>query len=312
MHKVDKLIYLLLLLRLVEVEMAQKSTRLGDLLVEQRTISALQLREAIELQESRRLNHLHSLSANSTNVSSITRTTENHELGEILIELGFISRHQLTSSLSWQRSLRKATTVMVFIAPLLTAACGGGAASSSDSNPQSNNVSSQALSNQEPTTTPSSAAQASKEKSSTAKSSTASSTKEVIVTPPASVAAASAPSSKTVSSSKASAPIVSSSKPAVSSLASSSVKSSVVDGPVQLYWEIPKEREDGERLDVTEISGYEVRYKLKSDAGFQSVNISDGYTDAYYFTYLQGDYEFQIATYDRSGLYSSFVSVSPY
>src|SRR6188768_2812362 len=98
MHKGDKLFYLLLLLRLVEVEMAQKSTRLGDLLVEQRTISALQLREAIELQECRRLNRL----------SSTTNAIKNYELGEILIELGFISRHQLTSSLSWQRSLRKA------------------------------------------------------------------------------------------------------------------------------------------------------------------------------------------------------------
>src|SRR6478609_5979106 len=120
--------------------MSHKSTRLGDLLVEQRLISALQLREAIELQEVRRLNRL----------SSAVTTTEHYELGEILIELGFISRHQLSSSLSWQRSLRKATTVMVFIAPLLTAACGGGAASSTESNAQSNNVSSQPLSNQEP------------------------------------------------------------------------------------------------------------------------------------------------------------------
>lgn len=296
--------------------MSHKSTRLGDLLVEQRTITALQLREAIELQEARRLNCLSSLSApslntSSENVSPIAGKTEHYELGEILIELGFISRHQLTSSLSWQRSLRKATTVMVFIAPLLTAACGGGAASSSESSAQSSNVSSQALSTQEPTR--------SAAKSSTAKSSVTSSSKEITTMPPGSVATSSVQSSKAVSSSKNSvanvssskASSASSSKPAASSLASSSIKSSVVNGPVQLYWEIPKEREDGAPLDVTEISGYEVQYKLKSDADFQSVNISDGYTDAYYFNYLQGDYEFQIATYDTNGLYSAFVSISP-
>lgn len=303
--------------------MSQKSTRLGDLLVEQRLISALQLREAIELQEMR-------LKGSSfADVSSITGATENRELGEILIELGFISRHQLTSSLSWQRNLRRATKVMVFIAPLLTAACGGGAAgasSSSAANPQSNNVSSQTISNQNSPTKSSA-------KSSIAKSvatSAASSSNEVVVTQPKSAANSSAPSSKAVSSnalsSKATSSLAvsslavsslatssktSSSKPASSS-AASSINSSGIDGPVQLYWNIPTEREDGERLDVTEISGYEVRYKLKSDTEFQSVSITDGYTDAYYFNYLQGDYEFQIATYDKNGLYSSFVAITPH
>jgi hypothetical protein len=304
--------------------MSHKSTRLGDLLIEQRAITALQLREAIELQEKRRLNLLF-----AENVSSITGAAEHIELGEILIELGFISRQQLNSSLSWQRSLRKATTVMVFIAPLLTAACGGGAGSPSEISAQSNNVSSQALSTDKPATTQSSTA-----KSSTAKSSAVSSSKDVTNIPAGSVTVSSASSLKSASStavlsskassSKASsskalsssalssaASKASSSKPAASSLASSSIKSSVVNGAVQLYWDIPKQREDGEALDVTEISGYEVQFKLRSDENFQSVNISDGYADAYLFNYLQGDYQFQIATYDKNGLYSAFVSISP-
>ncbi len=81
---------------------------------------------------------------------------------------------------------------------------------------------------------------------------------------------------------------------------------------MQLYWKVPKERENGDALDLTEIGGYEVRYKLKSASNFETVSVSDGYTDAYYFDYLKGDYEFQIATYDKNGLYSAFVSINPY
>ncbi|GGY71194.1 hypothetical protein GCM10011613_14760 [Cellvibrio zantedeschiae] len=64
-------------------------------------------------------------------------------------------------------------------------------------------------------------------------------------------------------------------------------------------------------MDITEIGGYELRYKLKSESEFKTIRIADGFTDAYYFNYLKGDYEFQIATYDTEGLYSNFVSINP-
>jgi len=84
-----------------------------------------------------------------------------------------------------------------------------------------------------------------------------------------------------------------------------------VAGPVQLYWAVPTNRENGDYLDITEIGGYELRYRLKSDAAYTTITIKDGFTDAYYFDYLQGDYEFQIATFDKQGLYSDFVTINP-
>ena len=77
---------------------------------------------------------------------------------------------------------------------------------------------------------------------------------------------------------------------------------------VTLYWNTPQERENGETLDVNEIGGYEIRYRL--DGGeYQSITINDGAVDQHLFTDLTaGDYEFQIATFDTDGVYSEFVA----
>jgi hypothetical protein len=92
---------------------------------------------------------------------------------------------------------------------------------------------------------------------------------------------------------------------------SSSSQAGTINGPVQIYWTVPKSRENGDYLDITEIGGYELRYKLKTDAAYKSVLIKDGFIDAYYFDYLTGDYQFEIATFDRDGVYSRFVTVGP-
>jgi hypothetical protein len=197
-----------------------------------------------------------------------------HELGEILIELGYISRHQLNTNLSWQRRLKATTAIMVFVAPLLTAACGGGSGGSGgggSSNQTVATTSSQiALSNNQPA------------------SSLSSAQSSVAVSSSKSTGVSSAPKS---------------------SLASSSVTSENVVGAVQLLWSVPNARENGDYLDISEIGGYEIRYKLKSDADYASVVIKDAYVDSYYFDYLQGDYQFEIATFDNTGLYSKFVPV---
>lgn len=257
-----------------------KSTRLGDLLTERGTITRQQLLRAIEIQQQRLLDAQHGEDDGSPK-----------ELGEILIELGFINRSQLTSGLSWQRKLRKTTLVMAFIAPLLTAACGG---SASGSTSQNNNIQSNAASSQpyqSPDAAPKPGAQSS---SSSAKQQSSA---------PATVS----PSSAAKSSSSA----------AVSSAASGNQSSaaeeeySEVDGPVVIYWSIPTQRENGDDLDIREIGGYELRYKLKSDEDYTIVKIDSGYTDTYYFDYLKGEYEFEIATFDVDGLYSRFVSIHP-
>lgn len=249
-----------------------KSTRLGDLLVERGTLTRHQLTRAIEIQQERLLNAQHGQDDG-----------DKKELGEILVELGFINRSQLDSGLTWQRKLRKTTMVMAFIAPLLTAACGGGASGSTNNhNTQSQTVSSQSIQSPDSTPKPETNSSSSLASSSSQQSSTA-------------VKVSSSAISMSSSSQASSAPSV----------------SGEIDGPAVIYWSVPTQRENGDYLDLTEIGGYELRYKLKTEEHFKSVNIDSGFTDTYYFDYLQGDYEFEIATYDVTGLYSNFVPIRP-
>lgn len=256
-----------------------KSLRIGDLLVQKGLISALQLREAINLQKARHEN------------STISTINTKLEIGEIFIELGFISRHQLNVNLSWQRRLKATTAAMVFVAPLLTAACGGGsgANSSSNANQQTQTMTSQSVADSVVQTV------------SSANLSSAS--------VPASTSSAAAASSL-VASSKSSSSVPPNRQSSASSVAPST-SSSHIDGAVQLLWSAPVTRENGDYLDITEIGGYEVRYKLKLDTDYTNIVINDGFTDAYYFNYLQGEYEFEIATFDKAGLYSEFIAIDP-
>ena len=235
-----------------------KSLRLGDLLVEKRLISTIQLRQAIELQRAR---------YESVKISSIHTK---RELGEILIELGYISRHQLNANLSWQKRLKATTAIMVFVAPLLTAACGGGGASSSPTNQQAGTALSSQVAANNNSSSPS-------------------------VSP--SIIPATSSSTSNVSSAPK------------SSFASSSVAAENLEGAVQLIWSVPTARENGEYLDISEIGGYEIRYKSKDNTDFLSVVIKDAYVDFYYFGCLKGDYQFEIATFDNTGLYSKFIPV---
>jgi hypothetical protein len=254
-----------------------KSLRIGDLLIEKGLISAPQLRVAINLQKTR------------YEASNLFATNSKHEIGEILIELGFISRHQLKVNLNWQRRLKATTTMMVFIAPLLTAACGGGSGvnSGGNANQQTQTVSSQIAAD--------SAQQ-------TVSSANASSVPvQTINSSPGNL-------SSLAASSKSSSSVPSTPQSSAASVAPSS---SYIEGSVQLLWSAPAARENGEYLDITEIGGYEIRYKSKLDTDHTSIFINDGFTDAYYFNYLKGEYDFEIATFDKTGLYSEFVPISP-
>lgn len=115
-----------------------------------------------------------------------------------------------------------------------------------------------------------------------------------------SVAKSSTVSSLSVSSSN------SSSAPNIQSLVST------VKGSVGLSWLAPNQRENGTFLDVTEVGGYEIRYKLATAANFTYVTINDAWTTQYNFNWLEGDYIFQIAAFDKNGIYSSFVDIRPH
>lgn len=263
----------------------QQSTRLGDLLVERGVITREQLAHAVELQELRRQ---HAIQTNIPNGYT-------QQFGELLIELGFINRSQLKSSLSWQKRLRKTTAMMVFVAPLLTAACGGGGGGASPSNTQSPTPSSQAVSS-----------------GSVVNNSHSSS---VTVDP---VEGASSKSSSSIISSSSLGPVLlssssssSSSSSHASSISSVSSGPSIVNGTAYFKWVPPNQRENGTFLDITELGGYELRYKRISDPHYKSLIINNSYIDAYSIENLQGEYEFEIAVFDIFGLYSKFVKIKP-
>ncbi len=267
---------------------SNKPTRIGDILMERGLISLPQLLQALDLQQARHLLR-----------GADAPEGWHNEIGEILIELGFITREQLKKNLARQSRLRKTTLAFTLVAPMFTMACGGGggANASTPAAPVSNAVSSTVV------------IQSSSKPPESAQSSTVS-ISSVPPKSPASKTSSSSSSTQQVPSSIPSTTVSSTKSSAVAktSGASSSVS---VQGPVVLYWTVPSRRENGAILDINEISGYQVRYKLRNKIDFTYVNIPSGFTDTYYFDYLKGDYEFQIAAVDVNGTYSRFVPINP-
>lgn len=135
-----------------------------------------------------------------------------------------------------------------------------------------------------------------------------------------SVASVAVSSSSVVSSAKSSVSSSASSVPASSvssSAASSSVSSSsntnttTLTGPANFSWLAPSLRENGNILDITELGGYELRYRKTTDSVFTYININDAWKNYYNFTWLDGTYIFQVAAFDTNGLYSNFVDIKP-
>lgn len=157
-----------------------------------------------------------------------------------------------------------------------------------------------------PTFTPSSSSPSSVAPSSSA-SSVSSKAASSSIAPSSSKSSSS--TSSAVSSSNSSKAVVSSSSSSLSSSAASSASS--VAGPVNLNWAPPVARENGNVLDITEVGGYELRYRKIADNAYTYVTINDAWTNTYNFPWLEGNYVFQIAAFDKNGLYSSFVDLAP-
>lgn len=116
------------------------------------------------------------------------------------------------------------------------------------------------------------------------------------------------------SSSSSSAPAVQSSSPSSTPAMSSSSWSSSsaaahVAGPVAITWMAPDKRENGSQLYIDELGGYEIRYKKTGEAKYTYLSINDPWTQTYKFDWLEGDYIFQIAAFDKNGVYSPFVDI---
>jgi hypothetical protein len=85
---------------------------------------------------------------------------------------------------------------------------------------------------------------------------------------------------------------------------------------VQLSWDAPDSRENGDHLYLYEIGGYEIIYKKDEETQWSSVIVNDEDALAHYDYTISdltpGRYEFAIATFDIDGLmgrYSESISV---
>ncbi len=109
------------------------------------------------------------------------------------------------------------------------------------------------------------------------------------------------------------APVSTSSTPTAVSSSSSSASSEPsyhVGGSLAIAWAPPSVRENGNYLDITELGGYEIRYKKSTDARYTYISVTDPWTNRYEFESLpEGDYVFQIAAFDVNGIYSPFVNI---
>lgn len=124
--------------------------------------------------------------------------------------------------------------------------------------------------------------------------------------PVVSSSSSSSSSSQTLtSSSKSSAPSVSTS----SWSSSSSSNAQSVAGPVGISWIPPDKRENGDFLDITDLGGYELRYKKATDTEYTYISINDPWKNTYNFEWLEGNYVFQIAAFDKNGVYSPFIDI---
>lgn len=80
-------------------------------------------------------------------------------------------------------------------------------------------------------------------------------------------------------------------------------------GDITLYWSAPVERVNGESMSMTDVGGYEIRYRKSNDSSYRSIIITDNSIDQYFIPDLNNaaDYTFEVAVFDSNGIYSDFV-----
>lgn len=86
------------------------------------------------------------------------------------------------------------------------------------------------------------------------------------------------------------------------------VKTYAIAGALTITWVPPAQRVSGAPVTSTDISGYVVRYKLKSASSYQTVSLPADVT-TYTSPSLVGDYEFDLAAVDRVGVVGSYLRV---
>jgi hypothetical protein len=92
---------------------------------------------------------------------------------------------------------------------------------------------------------------------------------------------------------------------------SSSSRSSTPSESFNVAWQIPKQREDGSYLELHEIGGYELRYKIIGSDTYVSTLVGDSNTTSYHFSKSAARDSIEVAAFDINGLYSRFINLTP-
>lgn len=82
-----------------------------------------------------------------------------------------------------------------------------------------------------------------------------------------------------------------------------------ITGSFEIIWATPNKRENGDDLDISELGGYEVRYKKSCERSYIYITLDEPLINSCLIHSLQGDYIFQISVFDKNGIYSSFIDV---
>lgn len=92
--------------------------------------------------------------------------------------------------------------------------------------------------------------------------------------------------------------------------AASTTESSAVRS-VSLYWSAPSHRINGDDIAIDDLGGYEVRYRKTDEQDYTRVVIDDPLIEQFHIDDLaESDYVFEVAAFDKDGLYSDFVTAA--
>lgn len=246
----------------------RQKTRLGDLLVERGLITEEQLLLAIQEQKSSGL-----------------------QLGEILVNKGWIARRHIRKTLRIQSKLRNAIlTSILSVSPMLLVGCGG---------TQSQVGSDEVVAEQ------SIASSQGKQNFSEADSS--------IVTEQSIITSQDQPNLNDTDSPVDTQQSNTTSQHQQTSNESNSSVNAEDGSTIHLSWDYPAQRTDGSELEVYEIESFRV-YQLDGNGDVGAVHVVDGLETEYDIAGLaDGEYRFAVTVVDTDGLesdYSQVVAVS--
>jgi hypothetical protein len=80
-------------------------------------------------------------------------------------------------------------------------------------------------------------------------------------------------------------------------------------GDVSLYWQAPTQRANGVKMELSDIGGYEIRYKHIKDNSYSTIVIRGNAQSNFVISNVPvpENYVFEVAVFDTNGIYSDFV-----